>query len=239
MTYEHEEPLVEAETFLIKGVRHSAEGCTFSQKGSLSLQNRDRMRIRTRELAFDPESCRSLVEVGAVPSDVPFAMDATNPDSQSESESGGASPGATDGVGTASHESFRVSIRQWFEEPAQQAVGDVTNYVEWSPTDNCASAGPWRRGHFRDWLEQTGWYLVGLTWDRGSNCFHVYSRNLDTHFKNEIFCGTIDTDVIFDINRVDGLAGETGRYTWQSKWHKFGGCNDFLSYHRDVDAFRL
>lgn len=150
-----------------------------------------------------------------------------------------ASPGATDGVVTANHATFRASIRQWFEEPAQQAVGDVTNYVEWSPDQNCATAGPWLRGYFTDWLEQTGRRLIGLTWDRGANCSVVYSCNLDTRFKNSIFCGSIDTDVIFDINRIDGLAGETGRYIWQSKWHKFGGCNDLLGYHRDVDAFRL
>jgi hypothetical protein len=150
----------------------------------------------------------------------------------------GSAQGAEDGVRILTHARYRSFIRQWYEEPAQQSVGEVTNTVRWRPSATCASptTGEDTVNYRLDWLEQTGWRLIDHEWRRGFNCDRVLSHSI-VHYRNGVFCATIDTDVFFDKNRVEGLPGGSTRWVWEAR--KFGGCSALLSYHRNQDVTRI
>lgn len=232
-TYEHDEPLSQTETILVQGERTTDGGCLFSGEETVSLPaDQDHVRIRTRELAYDPTSCLSLMETG-----MPLT---TPPPSDSPDRSGTVQDDGEGLVSIQTHAAYNSFQRQWYEEPAQQSVGEVTNTVQWRPDSTCASpTGGQDFASFRlDWLEQTGWRLINHNWITDFTCQRVLSES-SVHYRNSIFCLTIDTDVFFDVNRVEGLPGENGVTQYAYAHRKFGGCSAALSYHRDTDLIRV
>lgn len=232
--YEYEEPLSEAESFLVRGERTADGGCRFTGEETISLQDdQDHLRFRTRELAYDPTSCLSLMETGTPISE--SSSLSNSPDRMGTVYDSG------DGVvDIQTHAAYLSSMRQWYEEPAQQSVGEVTNAARWRPDNTCASPTTgqdfvsWRL----DWLEQTGWRLIDENWTTEFSCRRVLSEHF-VHYRNSIFCATIDTDVFFDVNRVEGLPGEDGVTQYTFSFRKSGGCNFLLRYHRDTDLSRV
>lgn len=236
--YDHDDSLVNSETSLVQGTRTDDGGCSFSGEETLSLPpGTDELLIRTRELAYDPSSCVSLMETGT-PTTLPSGLE---PSSESGSVNDPSSSDLPSGsVGILTHARYKSWQRLWYEEPAQQSVGEVTNTVVWRPDATCASptGGEDESSWALDWLEQTGWRLISHDWRYAFTCDQVMSYSV-VHYKNQIFCITVDTDVYYDVAKVEGLAGADGqtRFTWEAR--KFGGCSALLAFKRDTSISRI
>ncbi|HEC08970.1 MAG TPA: hypothetical protein ENI86_05280 [Acidimicrobiales bacterium] len=119
--------------------------------------------------------------------------------------------------------------RLWYEEPAQQAVSEVTTNLSWGYTGTCVT---WMSGSGHDdWLELTGWRRVAFsTASSGTRCDpYVWYRTSGT-YKNPYFCATIDTWTKYYYNTVRGYPDGSKGYSASAK--KWGGCSALLSYHR-------
>lgn len=240
--YTNSDTLLNASTSVIQGQRTGDGGCVFTGVDTVSLsEGEDRVTLRTQELAYDPSTCRSLIETG-VPAALPPLNESTE---ESRSIQDSASASTPTGFGILTHATYRAFQRLWYEEPAQQSVGEITNVAQWTPDDTCASptGGQDEITTTVDHLEQTGWRQISHEWNVSDpaiafTCERVLS-DARAHFKNMIFCITVDTDVFYDTNRVEGLPGTPGtaRFTWSAR--KFGGCSALLAFKRDTDVVRI
>ncbi len=201
--YKHSETLVGSTKALRQGKRLDGGGCSFSRSFNL----RKGETITEIELAFDPETCRSVVAV----------------------QSTGESFTSTLGLRTAGVPAPDVAtLHSWWADPVGLHVNDMTNVVGWNGDGTCA-APPWS-APFEDFdydlLEQTGWYLGFHLWDHGANCDGVVSQS-DARFINDTFCATLQTNTYYQPNFVEGLPD--GSADFESARDKDGICSFLLS----------
>jgi hypothetical protein len=225
--YEHPEVLEKATRSIRQGEFLPGGGCRFS--GSAVLAPGEA--ITELELAFDPDSCRSLVETGTLvsrgtPAADPawFATDAEVRDSVAASAAGAASF-LTASVAQSAY------IHSWYADPPGLHVNDVTSTIEWAPDGTCAwPAGSTAVfGRKYDWLWQTGWSLNSYNWSYGASCASVYNEST-VHFVNNVFCLLMVTNTYYEPNRVEGLPDGRAAFAWSNR--KDGRCSFLLSINR-------
>ena len=230
ITYEHDVTLENTSRSILEGERLVSGGCEFSGKRTLNQE----ARVTELELAFDPDTCRSLIESGTrVSGDVSPEPDAER---QARTQSVAAADGDA-GVETGGEFSVisrrtRASLHSFYEDPPGINVTDVTNSVEWTADATCALPP----GTVADaatelaWFSPSGWGLQNAVFSFGGSCDGVGSQS-DVHYKNGIFCLFMDTDNYYEPNRVIGQAGGTALYIWAQR--KEGTCAFLLSANRE------
>lgn len=134
--YEHHDELANSVRYIIQGERLSSGGCSFS--GEFTLDGNAKS-VTELEMAFDPDTCRSLIERGTMVA----SGDSTDPDdtsSSSNTETVDAPSGSSTTV-SASLGIWDAQLHGWFEDPPGIHVNDAVNTIRWEPDGTCADAG--------------------------------------------------------------------------------------------------
>lgn len=213
---------LENSTRMIRQGEQMADGsCAFSAETSLEPG----ASITEIEIAFDPESCRSLYEVGILVGGA-------------EGLDGGAGAESATESATATFESADLSAAaigrfaayqwSWLDEPVRwirgcdvedpcpplAPVNTVRNGIDWSPDGACAVA-PGTIGwmDYRiTWLALTGWVVVRDEWTHSPDpipCdLDIFSQNVN-HFENRVFCATITQNPFFRFFPTNAYYDET------------------------------
>jgi hypothetical protein len=231
ITYEHTVTLAGASRSIIEGERLPDGGCRFSQSRTLDRE----ATVTELELAFEPATCRSLIESGKrVSGDV---LPEAGAQSQARTESVSAAEvdaaGSTEaGIPSSFTRRVRASLHSFYEDPPNFNVTDVTNEAEWTADGTCANVpGTSALLSYRlDWLAETGWGLQSQLFSFGGDCNGVISQS-DTHYKNGVFCAFFDTDNYYEPNRVEGRPDGTAVLTWTQR--KEGPCDFLLSANQE------
>ena len=209
--------LDQARRLIRQGARLPEGGCRFT---STETRQQGGPAITEIELAFDPDTCRLLVEIGVLTT--PRSLTPT----AGEAVDTSAIPTAfetstvlqTPGFGTGpvpgaiySANAFRAYLDQWYDEPARWIPGPISydfippvneqlNFVEWTPGGGCTVApgttgwvGYWQR-----WLTPPGWYRVSHAWNHSPDpipCDQAIFSESWTHFQNRAFCAWVVENV--------------------------------------------
>lgn len=222
--------LANSVTYVLQGVRLPGGGCQFSGQMTLGPEQNS---VTELELAFDPDTCRSLIERGILVTSgdmTNLEETATSNGSTSVATSG---PSASSTLGT-----WRATFHSWFEDPPGIHVNDVINIVEWSPDGVCALPPGTTANVSFDlrWLTTTGWSLASHTWDRGGDCLRVWSGST-AQFTNGVFCLGFDTHTWYEPNYVEGRADSSAGTVWSVR--KEGFCAFLLSANRTLDRQQI
>lgn len=190
------------------GTAHPDGGCQWP----VSERTKPGQHIYETEIAYDPDTCRLLVERSAVQAG--FADPASPGQLTTKDEQGSlASPTGPTGMAALASSPVDAYTWSWYDEPARWLFGcdvedgvaegcylPVVNYVKntitWSPDGNC-TIPPGTQAHFGSqlaYLRDTGWtissnyfsYNTTLTTCRDT----LYSKN-QASFNNRVFCGYI------------------------------------------------
>jgi hypothetical protein len=86
-----------------------------------------------------------------------------------------------------------------------------------------------------DAFQQTGWERTqfDVNSNRDDNDPDYVETATKVHWKNQIFCATIDTDVDFDRSR--GRGWHDGFLQGLTQRDIYGGCSGLLSFHHRLD----
>lgn len=228
-----------AQRVIVGGQRTADGGCLF-ESPLLRVTEVGRV-VRLDELAYDPDSCRSLVQIGFAPAPA-VAHEGEQGAGYASQDSPAIGPGAPQvyasalppapvapDIGNLTLTGHFGYHRSWFDDPIWIDVNAVRNYVGWSEDGSCTySQSGW---HSLSWLVEDGWTLQGaqhwLDWD----CTRVHSYS-DVHYKNGVFCAFFDTWTHHSYNHAFGwYDGTLNGYT---VWSKSGPCSGLLSHHAKV-----
>lgn len=175
--------------------------------------------VTAHEVAHDPAKCRSRIAYSeAAPRSGGGGMEVDQERARPE----GASP-----VGTAATRTSAGYLRSWLEDPIAIEVNAVTNSVTWGWSGlGCVTPGT--GGKKYEWLTASGWDRLENEWQNTFTCAEQISSSY-VHFRNDIFCASMDTDAYYNRNTVRGLSnGELkGEYFIQ----RIGFCKEMLSAH--------
>lgn len=206
--------------------RRTATGCAFSRPATLRPGQSESI----VELAYDPDTCRSLV---AVRSGAAVATPVTG--SAGSATQSGTIAGAAAAPGSMGIESafgrFRAYQWSWFDEPARWVrncdvedscgplppVNTVKNTVEWTPDGSCAIApgtSGWAESNVT-WFTTTGWEMLrnDFTYPASPVPCNVdaYSQNVN-HFQNQEFCAVVGGIFGGILGGILGYVAETDTY---------------------------
>lgn len=207
--------LEDAERVLIQGTFLEDGSCQIGNERAID-PNRETAEI---EVAYDPATCRSLMETGTwIDDDSRVGIDPSSP-AQRETEKDGESASFVGGSTEATSGSFTASnfpqhqaySWTWFDEPARwllfcdvedtaedgcllPPVNTVRNDITWTADGNCAVApGTTANVSFaHTMLMNTGWTRPSHTWNRSSapfDCSQPIMSESFAHFNNQTFCG--------------------------------------------------
>lgn len=237
--YPHGDNLTNHVRFLVQGDRLLDGGCGFRAE----LTRVPGQPLSDRELAYDPDTCRSLRErgyqQGATPGPPPNASQGDGAIVRASGPSASPSSLSATTAGYSNH----AFIRSWFHDPRPVpnfTVNRVTNTVDWNPDGTCALAGDAQVSYLYEWNVDvnTGWTLEDNNWNRGANCDGVFSSSY-VKFQNRVFCPALFLPTLFfptvteyDRNNVTGLPSGRARYTYG--WRKSGSCSNLLGYDQVV-----
>lgn len=206
--YKHMIVLADTKQFIREGVRLSDGGCKFI--GNATLQKGE---SKTElELAYDPDTCRSLVEIGTLISDeFVHSPDQIETEAKVISKTPGSDVVVTEMLGSdevqAASAASKAILHSWYEDPVGIDLNNVENSVEWHPDGSCA----WPSGEWAivtvslSWFPYSGWYKVSDSHVATFSCGGV-SIETTAHFRNDVFCVlSDDTFADYEPNKVTGL----------------------------------
>jgi hypothetical protein len=241
-------PLLDETTRVIQGSRISvplqtgnvATGCRYTVEISVPPGVPSLAQHETRE---DQSTCTMTIVEG-VPLDGSDSVPTTSVDGRSVGGSGG--PTGEAALLAPTQDSLGV-YRAWVEDPPplRLVVARARSYVGWSwggggwaffnPRNPNPDGGDPACHASTDALHDTGWnrtaFDVNCNRD-DSNPVYVETATL-AHWKNGIFCLTIDTDV--DFNRARARGHRNGNLTGITTVDIYGGCSGLLSFHQSVE----
>lgn len=197
-------------------------GCEFSSQTILKPGES----VTELELAFDSDTCRSLIQSGKLVGEYREYFPPGQIETKSASQTFGGSATAVPSDSTSSDPT--ASIHSWFSDPIGLHVNDVTNTVVWSPDGTCAlpdGTVATTSANYQ-WLGATGWQLGPNTWDRGASCTSVFSTS-NVQFINNVFCALMTTNTYYQPNSVTGLPDGTASFNVVQT--KDGTCSFLLS----------
>lgn len=245
--------LAQSTQLIRQGKRMADGGCLFVSETTLR-PNEARTEI---EVAFDPATCRSLVEIGTLVSGNDFLENnwAGQEEASASEETTSSLP--SDLLATAALRPRQFASEwSWYDEPARWAVScdveetvrdgcvlppvnSVYNSIEWQPDGVCAVApGTLSRADSEiRWLDRTGWNVIRNDWTRSSDpvpCEQdVFSRNVN-QFQNTRFCFST-TNTWYEPNEVRG--DKNGNATFQRVARKGGFCSSLLRFGHKESNF--
>jgi hypothetical protein len=205
---------------LRQGTAVAGGGCQFS---GTSVLRKGAPPLTEVELAYDPDTCRDLVDIGTlVTPRTPSAATGMATDQRTLALSSApgqlAIPASSGGFGTNtavpgapySNSADRSYMDSWFDEPARWATGtslynvippvnEQLNFIEWSPGGGCP-VGPGTTGWFgywQQWLTYTGWSRESNDWQHPSSfpCGQQDFSTSTVHFRNRAFCAFVAENV--------------------------------------------
>lgn len=213
-----------ADVHIIQGQSQKDGTCHFRNEATLLPGEST---ITVSELAFHPGTCRSRLALTTIPADE------TAPTGEEEFE---ATPeGADSEFPEADQAATRSSgyLWSWYGDPLGLKVAEVSDSTTWSWDGSSVLSSPAPTGsqatrHF----STSGWRLEDHNWR------NVYSPAQTTsstyaHFRNDLFCVTIDTHAHADRNTVHGQADGDLQGVWS--WSKSGGCDSLLSFNHRLE----
>lgn len=213
-----------ADVYTVQGEADEEGTCHFQDE---AIVEPGESAVTVNELAFNPETCQSRLASAPVTEDeeapvVGEEVEATPEDS--EAADADAVPAATRSSGY---------LWSWYEDPPGIKVTEVANYTTWSWDGSSVLSSPAPTGseatrHF----SVSGWSLQSSNWNNVYNSAQTTSSTY-AHFRNNLFCLTIDTHVHVDRNTVHGQADGNLRGVWN--WSKSGGCNALLSLNNQLE----
>jgi hypothetical protein len=190
--------------------------------------------IQEDSIAFDDSTCTMTVQRGT-PIELPPVEDPAV--SGMSTEEGSAQPAGERSL-SALHGPARTAAvhsagyyKSRFEDPVGIDVNSVRNNVNWywngSTVFNAFCA------YSYGWYSPSGWQL------KENNFFCRYENSQTqvrsssyAHFRNGVFCLTIDTHTYYDRNNAYGRYN--GYLVGQVNWRKSGGCTGLLSFHTQL-----
>lgn len=233
-----------SERVVIQGEGTEQGGCVFKSTSRLSPGER-----RTSvELAYDPDTCRSLYEIGTLAAGerlpgVPAEARGTKQElvgrAASPSSKGRSAPLSIEGVG----DRHRAYSESWFQDPVGIRVNSLKDEIEWTPGGTCTLAGGTTATMVASYsyFWPTGWFLASVTWTNSGDiidCNEPVLSQLDVHFQNDAFCTDPGpppvqwpTDTWYEPDSVQGFADASFLAT--SVTRKEGFCSVFLQAMHD------
>lgn len=202
--------------------------------------------IRYSQIAYDPRTCRSLIEVTAISrvSEGAPAVEAEEAGGGAggEDASGGPQSNSTPQVLCPFENPYRdyqhtytkdACVHSWFSDVVGIHVNDLTNEVQWNPGGGCANNGWSYASWYAKWLSETGWEMESNTFSPSFSCTAVISKN-NTRFENPIFCALIRVATWYDPQRITGKAN--GTYVVSGAWGSDQGtfCPVPLFFNQEV-----
>jgi hypothetical protein len=220
--YQHHVVLSASKKFIRQGVALSSGGCQFSSQTNLKPGES----VTELELAFDPDTCRSLVQSGRLVGEYQEYF----PPGQIETKFDSKVHLAPDIAGSPASppNDPTASLHSWYSDPIGLHVNDVTNTVGWAPNGTCAFPDGTIATTTQElqWLTTTGWQLGPNTWSNGASCANVFSTS-NAQFINNVFCVMMTTNTYYQPNSVTGLPNGTANFNWVLT--KDGTCSFLLS----------
>jgi hypothetical protein len=202
-----------------------------TERGTCSFRTDERGRAGTpsvlivTELSFDPNTCtrelaRAEYDRGEIPASVRAKL-AKDPDTTTDSVS------STDDSGFGAMATWSGSLKVNVEDPPQIDVTTTRSNITWT-----SGGSAWQSSHW-------GWYSPS-GWSRQSYDHNFYdgitygSVNTTAHYRNGIFCLTIDTHTYHNQTYFRGEFD--GGWYWSYDVDKSGGCTALLHYEYIADT---
>lgn len=213
------------------GERTPGGGCLISGRNVLPPGQEAIVEV---ELAYDPDSCRSLTRVG-VPAERTASGGADGGETASDTSGGTFGAGATAPASTYGR--WTATASSYYEDPPQLDVNKVTNIIEWEPDGSCAVAvNPYGAWSETTWRTGTGWSQEQKSHYHNATCSSVWSETW-AKFKNTLFCiPWEDTFTWYQPNRVEGRPDTSAVHRWNA-W-KAGDCADLLTFQHELSRSR-
>jgi hypothetical protein len=257
--YQLKEQLAGAHRVIRQGHRLPNGGCQF--KVSVRVRPEDGLR-RELELAYDPDTCRSLRVIGRPEQATANArsvqrrktrVTATKSLGRHHLRARSARRGAVklatprSGVRAKAAQTaprYYGFLTTWFVDPVGVHVNEVQTGVNWAPDGACAMGQYPDNYSIHDWdysyFEPTFWYLESATITYGLSstdpCSNVFTE-VRAHFGNTAFCNPFaETDTWHDPNRTTGLPDGSAIVTYVLA--KSGDCADLLEPGIDYAVYQ-
>jgi hypothetical protein len=181
--------------------------------------------LREDVTLVDDATCTLRVQRG-VPTEEGEAEDARNMSfrsGQARADTGRAPAGAARALATHS----KGYHKSYYEDPVKLDVNSVRNDVDWYWNGSSVSSGLCSYSY--GWLSGSGWSLK----ENNFFCRYEDSQRLlrsssYAHFRNGVFCFTIDTHTYYDRNNAYGR--RDGYLLGTVSASKSGGCTALLSF---------
>ncbi|RKS08529.1 hypothetical protein DFP74_4238 [Nocardiopsis sp. Huas11] len=217
-----------ADVYTVQGEAGEEGTCHFQDEASLAPGE---SAVTVNEVAFNPDTCQSRL------ASTPVAGSEEAPAGNEETEA--IREASAEAGSEAEAEAARAATRSegylwsWYEDPPGIKVAEVANHTTWSWNGSGVLSSPGPVGnqgtrHF----STSGWSLESHNWNNVYNSSQTTSSTY-AHFRNNLFCVTIDTHVYADRNTVHGQASGNLRGVWN--WSKSGGCNSLLSFNHQLE----
>ncbi len=188
------------------------------------------------ELAYDPDTCRSLVVQGRTQAKKKLVHPEGGLTDSGPVRTFPQDTAQSNDVQTSSVFAVHAVMRTWYEDPLGIDINEVKSNIWWTPTPTCAFASVVAtQGEFW-WLTLSGWNRE--TWsdnDSVLGCPYV-SLKAKAHYSNYLFptCAP-QVDIFYDENTVFGYADKSA--TGTSVTRKVGKaqfCTDWQSEHKEL-----
>jgi hypothetical protein len=194
----------------------TTNGCEFLDRRTEGRQTT----VSKVEVAYDPKTCKSLVEFGETTAD----LGESDPAKALDSGSSAAAP-ASPGAFNLEVPDYKAKTRSQVREPAYPALPATTEVnaeVEvWNQQPQYApSVARW----WTSWLTGSGWYRTYHDEWHGWSANNIYEGE-SSDYQNDLFCMPWSTYASHNTQTV-GFANLTVSHTTGTS--KSGGCSDLL-----------
>lgn len=232
---------------IVQGVPRPDGGCDLPMAGVGTVGSTGAV----VELAFDPDTCRSLILTGTASANFLGGHGGGGEESGVVSESGSAAP-VSGGFGIMSTGRYYARMTSQYDEPARWVFNDdadedgllppvtrATNWVEWTPqAGGCATAPGTTSymGYKLEWYTTSGWQLDSHTHlTQPTGCYNGVKSESYVQYSNNEFCaalgavglsGSLLGGLLYPL--IDPFIADTRTYFWPNQ--VIGWNNSTYSY---------
>lgn len=183
------------------------------------------------EVSFDPTTCsrqvaRAEYDRDKVPASVRAKLDSKpdTTDSARKTDSAALPPSDSNGDRARVMNPWSGSLKVNVEDPPQIDVTTTKSYLTWS------NDGTYLHSNHEaewGWFTASGWNRESYNWSYDNNGLYAYT-DTTAHYRNGIFCLTIDTHTYHNQTYFEGWYD--GYWYWSYSVDKSGGCTALLHY---------
>jgi hypothetical protein len=222
-------PLLDPVTTTLPGKRVGLNVCEFT---STLTVRRGQPPVREDVVAVDDATCTATVQRGTP---AVLGPDGDGPADPAETVANGRGTPAANAVATRSRRAKARAAatihsagyhKSYFEDPPGIDVNSVRNDVDWRWNGVRVSDGfcEWHHGWFAGWERREHNFFC-----RYENEQRQLRSSSFVHYRNGIFCLTIDAHTWYERNNAYGR--RNGDLVGTVNWRKEGGCVGLLSFH--------